>query len=182
MAEVAGEGEDSEEDEEHSDDDDEGDEEEEEGQVEEGQEEVEQEPIETSTTSKVEIIPQPPLELESLSLSNLDLSEIHGDSNSDSEDDNDNNNDNDNDSDESFDDRESLADSISHRRHRPSTRVPPPSAAEVGTIVTERLARLKRNTERKHGGRAQSANVLGKQKGSKMKNDTRRAIKDNAQF
>lgn len=170
MAEVAGEGEDSDEDEEHS---------EESGDEEEGQEEVEEaEIIETSTTSTTaEPIPQPPLELESLSLSNLDLSEIHGDSNSDSEDDNDNDSDA-----ESYDDRESLADSISHRRHRPSTRVPPPSAAEVGTIVTERLARLKRNTERKHGGRAQSANVLGKQKGSKMKNDTRRAIKDNAQF
>ncbi|KAK4699811.1 RIO kinase 2, partial [Phenoliferia sp. Uapishka_3] len=72
---------------------------------------------------------------------------------------------------------------VSHRRHRPSTRAPPPTAADVGSIVTDRLARAKKSTERKHHGKKPvSANVLGKGKGSKMKSDSRRAIKDSTQF
>lgn len=80
---------------------------------------------------------------------------------------------------ESDDDRETVTSSISHRRHRPSTRTLPPTAAEVGTIVTDKLARQKKSTERRHHGKKPgTSGVLGKQKGSKMKNDARRAIKE----
>lgn len=176
MAEVAGE--DDDDDEEHSDDEEE---EDEAGtEREEGNEEQEsiQESIPLTSTSS---IPETKsmthsIPTETLSLSNLDLSEIHNDSNSNSEDDDDE------EDGSSDDDRESLTESVSHRRHRPSTRTAPPTAADVGAIVTEKLAKTKRRNEKRHGGKSNSAGILGKQKGSKLKSDARRAIKDNAQF
>lgn len=86
------------------------------------------------------------------------------------------------------DDRSTTADSLtsstaSHRRHRPSHRTPAPSASEVGTIISDRLARSKKSTERKHHGKKlASGNVLGKQKGSKMRMDARRNIKESQSF
>ena len=81
-------------------------------------------------------------------------------------------------------DRSTTADSTaSHRRHRPSTRTPQPNANEVGSIVSERIARSKKSTERKHHGKKlASGNVLGKQKGSKMRMDARRNIKESQSF
>ncbi|KAM0750599.1 hypothetical protein T439DRAFT_313911 [Meredithblackwellia eburnea MCA 4105] len=67
-----------------------------------------------------------------------------------------------------------------HRRHAPSK---PRRAPDVSSIVTETLARKKKSSERQHHGkRPATANILGKGKGSKRKNDSRRAIKDSTQF
>lgn len=105
------------------------------------------------------------------------------------------------DEDDDGSDEDDLEEVVSHRRHRPSKRAPPPTASDVGSsasdlisclkicllscnpVVTERLARQKRSTERQHHGKKPvSANVLGKSKGSKLKSDARRHIKDSAQF
>lgn len=68
------------------------------------------------------------------------------------------------------------------RRRKPA-RTPAPTAADVGSIVTERLARAKKSTERQHHGKKMaSSSVLGKQKGSKMRMDTNRAIKESSEF
>lgn len=187
MAEVAAEEESDEEDEEHSEES--GDEEEEEG---------EESTTKAEASSSTASIPPPPphntaplssslffapepslAPLESLSLSNLDLSEALHDSDSATS----NSGASDGEEEEGSETESNFTETLSHRRHRPSTRVPPPSAADVGAIVTDRLARLKKTTERRHhGGKPQSANVLGKHKGSKMKSDARRAIKSDSQF
>lgn len=83
----------------------------------------------------------------------------------------------DNDShDEEESDRDTIADPGSHRRHRPSARR---TAPDVNSIVSEGLRRAKKTTERKHHGKKPvTANVLGRQRGSKSKQDTNRTIKD----
>ena len=91
-------------------------------------------------------------------------------------------------SDSDEDDTRSTTDSFasstaSHRRHRPSTRTPAPSASEVGNIISDRLARSKKSTEKKHHGKKlASGSVLGKHKGSKMRMDARRNIKESQSF
>lgn len=73
-------------------------------------------------------------------------------------------------------DRDTIADAGSHRRHRPSARR---TAPDVSSIVTQGLRRAKKSTERKHHGKKPvTANVLGRQRGSKSKQDTKRTIKD----
>ncbi|GAA6019643.1 hypothetical protein JCM10207_006954 [Rhodosporidiobolus poonsookiae] len=72
-------------------------------------------------------------------------------------------------------DASSLSAPAAHRRHRPTTKR---QTRDVESIVSASLGRQKAQTERRHHGkRAASANVLGRQKGSKKKNDTQREIK-----
>lgn len=74
----------------------------------------------------------------------------------------------------------SMADTLSHRRHRPSARR---TAPDVSAIVTNRLAKTKASSERKHHGKKQAtSNVLGRNKGSKAKQSQTRAIKDGGDF
>lgn len=69
-----------------------------------------------------------------------------------------------------------LTDMGTHRRHRPSTKRTTP---DVSSIVQNKLAKSKSSTERKHHGKkAVTANILGRQKGSKKKQDKTREIKD----
>jgi hypothetical protein len=171
MAEIAAheaveDGSDDEEDEEHSDASDAG----------EGEEELVEEKIDASAPQDdripdVEPTSSPP------SLENLHLSPL---STTDPADDDSNSSSNEQDSDsEDESDRDTIAESLAHRRHRPSKRTAPPTAADVGAIVTEKLRRAKTSTERRHHGKKPvTANVLGRQRGSKMKQDSRRAIKD----
>ena len=73
-------------------------------------------------------------------------------------------------------DLDSLADAGAHRRHRPSAKR---VERDVSSIVQNKLAKAKTSTERKHHGKKPvTANILGRQKGSKKKQDSRRAIKD----
>lgn len=74
----------------------------------------------------------------------------------------------------------SMADTLSHRRHRPSARRVAP---DVTAIVTNKLAKNKASSERKHHGKKQAtSNVLGRNKGSKAKQSQTRAIKDGGDF
>lgn len=69
-----------------------------------------------------------------------------------------------------------LTDMGTHRRHRPSTKRTTP---DVSSIVQNKLAKSKTSTERKHHGKkAVTANILGRQKGSKKKQDKTREIRD----
>ncbi|GAA5889957.1 hypothetical protein JCM6882_009182, partial [Rhodosporidiobolus microsporus] len=62
-----------------------------------------------------------------------------------------------------------------HRRHRPSAKR---QTRDVEAIVTASLSSSKKRQERQHHGKkAASANVLGRQKGSKKKTDRTREIK-----
>lgn len=174
MAEIAGEGGDSdEEEEEHSDDDEasEGEEVEEEEEVSEETADESNPPPSTSTS----IPTLEPLTLENLTIPSLNPlhSGLEDEEEGDEEDE----------SGSQSGSEQSEVETISHRRHRPSTRLPPPTASNVESIVTDKLARMKKSTERRHHGKKLvSSNVLGKQKGSKMKSDARRAIKDSTQF
>ncbi len=74
----------------------------------------------------------------------------------------------------------SVADTLAHRRHRPSARR---TAPDVAAIVTNKLAKNKASSERKHHGKKpQTSNVLGRNKGSKAKQSRTRAIKDGGDF
>ena len=74
----------------------------------------------------------------------------------------------------------SVADTLAHRRHRPSARR---TAPDVAAIVTNKLAKNKASSERKHHGKKpQTSNVLGRNKGSKAKQSRTRAIKDGGEF
>lgn len=175
MAEIAGEGGDSdEEEEEHSDDDEasEGDD------VEEAEEVVDETADESipSPSTSTSIPTTEPLTLENLTISSLNPPH------SGSEEEEEEGEEGEESGSQSGSER-SEVETISHRRHRPSTRLPPPTASNVESIVTDKLARMKKSTERRHHGKKLvSSNVLGKQKGSKMKSDARRAIKDSTQF
>lgn len=154
------------EDEEHSDDD-----------GEEDEEEVEEEEATTAESDEripvVEPTEDPP---------SLDTLAISKDAPTEEDDENENEDDSASDSDVSStfsSDRETLADAGSHRRHRPSKRLAPKKPVDVEQIVADKLRRTKASTERRHHGKkTATANVLGRQKGSKKKQDPRRAIKD----
>lgn len=83
-------------------------------------------------------------------------------------------------SDDDDSDAASLTDTLAHRRHRPSAKRTTP---DVSAIVTNKLARQKKSTERRHHGKKPaSSNVLGRAKGSKAKQDKRRQIKEGGEF
>lgn len=174
MAEVAREaGSDNSEEEEHSDD-----------EVEEEQTDATPQVQETVVPIATLVLAEEPMTLENLHLHSVAMGNTaSGDENDDEDDDATSRA-----SDSDEDDRSTTADSTvsstaSHRRHRPSTRTPAPTSADVGAIVTERLARSKKSTEKKHHGKKPaSSNVLGKQKGSKMRMDSRRNIKESQDF
>ncbi|SCV70258.1 BQ2448_1652 [Microbotryum intermedium] len=70
-----------------------------------------------------------------------------------------------------------------HRQHRPSARRVPCEPPDVSAIVTSSLKKQKSSTERRHHGKKLvTANVLGRQRGSKMKQDSRRSIKESNFF
>ncbi|SCZ87391.1 BZ3500_MvSof-1268-A1-R1_Chr2-2g04857 [Microbotryum saponariae] len=77
----------------------------------------------------------------------------------------------------------SESDLPNHRQHRPSARRIPRETPDVSSIVTSSLKKQKSSTERRHHGKKPvTANVLGRQKGSKMKQDSRRGIKEASFF
>lgn len=69
------------------------------------------------------------------------------------------------------------------RRARRCGRPVEHTSPDVTAVVTERLRKSKISTERKHHGKKPAASaLLGRQKGSKRKQDARRAIKDGDTF
>lgn len=152
------------------------------------EEEEEVEEVEEEESTTIPNSSEEPITLENLHLHSSALGKDPSSSSSSSSHDDHTTTRDDENSSEEDDDRSTTADSLtsstaSHRRHRPSHRTPAPSASEVGTIVSDRLARSKKSTERKHHGKKlASGNVLGKQKGSKMRMDARRNIKESQSF
>lgn len=69
------------------------------------------------------------------------------------------------------------------RKRRPNTRTAPATPEELTAIVSDRLAKTKKSGERKHhGGKPVTSGVLGRMKGSKMRSDARRNIKESQDF
>ncbi|KAI5477943.1 hypothetical protein MNV49_005733 [Pseudohyphozyma bogoriensis] len=148
----------SEEEEEHSD---VSDEEEEEEEGEDVEEEVEDEEMEEEE--------EPP------SLDNLKLDAPAGsdEEDEDEDDSDDDGSDTEGEGGRTDDDLETLPDQPSRRKMRSTKK------KDVESIVADKLARLKKSTEKRHHGKkAGTSGVLGRSKGSKQKSDSRRAVKD----